>query len=172
MRIVPARPLFLSGLLLAALFLLPRTLVPAVPPPANPHTYFQQPAQCPRCHLYKDSKLDPGGFSTASIDFCLECHQAEEQDRTHPLKVRPDGRMRGVKVPPEYRLGDGELIICLTCHSAHGPFVTTVRVFPGQRPMKVYEGGGSAHYRTYFLRRSNLADKVSEALCGGCHRKL
>lgn len=173
MRIVPAGPFFLFGLCLAALLLLlPRPSVPAVAPPANPHTHFQQPAQCPRCHLYNGSKPDPLRFSTASIDFCLECHRAEEPVRTHPLKVHPEGGIRGMKVPPEFPLGDGARIICLTCHTAHGPFVSNVRAFPGQRPMMMDAAGGPAYYRSYFLRRSSPADKVFESLCRSCHTTL
>lgn len=169
MRIVPAGPLFLFGLLLAAFLALARPSVPAVSPPENPHSYFQQPAQCPRCHLYKGSEPDPGRYSTASVDFCLECHRAEEQNRTHPLKVHAGSGMRGMKAPPEFPLGDGGQIICLTCHSAHGPFVSNVRAFPGQRPMMIDAAGGAPSYRTYFLRRSGPAEKVVEALCRGCH---
>lgn len=172
MRIVPAGPLFLFGLLLAAIPLLHSSSVPAEPPPANPHAYFQQSAQCPRCHLSKDTKPDPGRFTTASIDFCLECHRSEGQNRTHPLKVHTDGGMRGRNVPRDFPLGDGEHIICLTCHTAHGPFVSNARVFPGQTPMMEIEAGEPPSFRTYFLRRSTFGEKASETLCGGCHRTL
>lgn len=169
---VPARTLFLSGLLLAALLLLPGPSVPAAAPPANPHAHFQQPAQCPRCHLYKGPNPDPGRISTASIEFCLECHRAEGQDRTHPLKVRPDGSMRGMKVPPGYPLGDGAYVICLTCHTAHGPLVSDVRSFPGQQPMMADQAEGAPSYRSYFLRRATPGENVFEALCRGCHRTI
>lgn len=169
MRIVPAVPLFLSGLFLGALLLF-QGVSSAVSPPANPHAYFEQPEQCPRCHLYSGSNPDPGRISTASIEFCLGCHRAEGQNRTHPLKVHPEGGMRRMKVPPEYHLGDGEHVVCLTCHSAHGPFVSNVRAFPGQKPILVDQA--LPYYRTYFLRRPTFADKMSETLCNGCHRTL
>ncbi len=168
LRIVLARPLFLSGFLLATLLLVPWPAFPTVPPPANPHAYFQQLAQCPRCHLYTNSNLDPGRISTSSADFCLECHLADERGRTHPLKVHPIGRVRGMKIPPEYRLGDGEHLVCLTCHSAHGPYASTIRAFAGQAPIGA--PGDPPYYKTFFLRRSNPAGKGFEALCGGCHR--
>ncbi len=168
MRFVPARPFFLSVFLMAALLLVSRPAFPTVPPPENPHAYFQQPAQCPRCHLYTGSKPDPDRFATSSVEFCLECHLPEERRRTHPLKVHPAGRIRETKIPPDYRLGDGEQLICLTCHSAHGPFVSNVRAFSGQAPIGV--PGDSPHYKTFFLRRLNPAGEGFEALCGGCHR--
>lgn len=168
---VPARPLFLSGFLLASV-LLPVAPVLADDPAANPHAHFQQPAQCPRCHLYKGPNPDPVRISTASIEFCLECHLAEGRDRTHPLNVRPDGSMRGMKVPPGYPLGDGAYVICLTCHTAHGPFVSDVRAFPGQQPMMADQAERVPSYRSYFLRRSTPGENVFEALCRGCHRKI
>ena len=168
LRIFPARPLFLSGLLLASLLLVPRPAFPADSPPANPHAYFQQPAQCPRCHLSADSKPDPDRFATSSIEFCLECHLPEQRRRTHPLRVHPAGRRRDTKIPPDYRLGDGEHVICLTCHTAHGPFVSDIRAFAGQPPIGA--PGDSPYYKTFFLRRSNPAGEGFEALCIGCHK--
>ncbi|MCL5885112.1 MAG: hypothetical protein M1377_07225 [Deltaproteobacteria bacterium] len=170
MRIVSAVRPFLSVLFLSALPLLLHPAFSAPPPPVNPHGYFREPAQCPRCHLYTDSKLDPGRFSTSSVDFCLECHLAEERGRTHPLKVHPGSKVREVKIPPEFRLGDGEHIVCLTCHSAHGSYVSNVRAFAEQRPMNVDGADASPYYKTFFLRRSNPAGEGFEALCGGCHR--
>ena len=171
MRIVTARRLFLSGLLIAA-FLLPlRPAIPADPPVPNPHTYFQRSPQCPRCHVYDGPKLVPDRFSTASIDFCLECHLIEERGMTHPLRVHPGGKFQQMKVPPEYRLGDGEHIICLTCHAAHGPFLSKERVFSTQPPESPRGGSNDVTwYRTYFLRRANAAGEGFEALCEGCHK--
>lgn len=171
MRIVSARSAFPPGLLLAALLLLlhPCPAHSAADLPANPHGYFQQPAQCPRCHLYTDSKLDPGRFSTASVEFCLECHLAEERGRTHPLKVHAGSKVREVKIPPDFRLGDGEHLICLSCHSAHGPYVSDRKAFSGQAPVNAGAGAASPYYKTFFLRRSNPSDEGFEALCSGCH---
>lgn len=171
MEMVPARTLFLSGFLLASV-LLPVAPVLADQPAANPHAHFQQPAQCPRCHLYKGPNPDPGRISTASIEFCLECHLAEGQDRTHPLKVSPDSSMRGMKVPPGYPLGDGAYVICLTCHTAHGPFLSDVRAFPGQQPTMPDRAERAPSYRSYFMRRSTPGENAFEALCRGCHRKI
>lgn len=170
MRIVSARSAFPPGLLLAALLILLLPAYSATPLPANPHGYFKQPAQCPRCHLYTDSKLDHDRFSTSSVDFCLECHLAEERGRTHPIKVHARSKVREFKVPPEFRLGDGEHLICLSCHSAHGPYVSNIRTFAGQMPVEGDAAGASPYYKTFFLRRSNPNDEGFEALCGGCHK--
>jgi predicted CXXCH cytochrome family protein len=170
LRIFPTRRLFLSGFVLALLLLDPRPAFPADSPPANPHAYFQQPAQCTRCHLYTGSKPDPDRIAASSVEFCQECHRPEERRRTHPLKVQPAGRSRDTKIPPEYRLGDGEHLICLTCHSAHGPYASTVRAFAGQQPMNAGEAGAIPYYKTFFLRRSNPEAKGFETLCAGCHK--
>jgi predicted CXXCH cytochrome family protein len=167
LRIVPARLIFLSGILLASLLLVLRPAFPTVSPPVNPHAYFRQPAQCPRCHLSTGSKPDPGWITTSSVEFCLECHLLDRR-RTHPLKVHLADRIRETGIPTDYRLGDGERLICLTCHSAHGPFVSDVKAFAGQAPMGV--DGDSPYYKTFFLRRSNPADEGFEAVCIGCHR--
>lgn len=165
--IVPARLRFLSGILLAALFVGPRPADSTPSSPVNPHAYFRQPAQCPRCHLSTGSKPDPGRFATSSDEFCLECHLLDRR-RTHPLKVHVADRMRETKVPPDYRLGDGEHLICLTCHSGHGPFISNVRAFAGQPPMGM--AGDAPYYKTFFLRRSSPDGAGFEPLCRGCHR--
>ncbi len=169
--IVFARTLFLTVVLLAA-SLLPAGLPSHASPPApNPHEHFRQPAQCPNCHVYDGAKMDPGRFITASIDFCLKCHIAEERGRTHPLKVHPGGKFREMKVPAEFRLGDGGHIICLTCHTAHGPFLSAIRAFAVQEPeITTGEPDATPYYRTYFLRRSDPAGEGLEALCEGCHK--
>ncbi len=169
--IVFARTLFLTVVLLAA-SLLPAGLPSHASPPApNPHEHFRQPAQCPNCHVYDGAKMDPGRFITASIDFCLKCHIAEERGRTHPLKVHPGGKFREMKVPAEFRLGDGGHIICLTCHTAHGPFLSAIRAFAVQEPeITTGEPDAAPYYRTYFLRRSDPAGEGLEALCEGCHK--
>jgi hypothetical protein len=172
LRIGSAKPLLPVLLFLASLLLLSRPAGPAALPPVNPHAYFQKPAQCPRCHLYTDSKLDPDRLSTSSVDFCLECHLAAERGSTHPLKVPPAGRLREIKISPEYLLGDGGHLVCLTCHTAHGPYVSNVRAFAGQKPVSVDMPGASPYYKTFFLRRSNPAGEGFEALCSGCHRTI
>jgi len=138
-------------------------------PPANPHGYFQQPAQCPKCHLYAGPNLDPARFLTSSVDFCLECHIYEERGRTHPVKVHPDARAREAKIPPEFRMGDGEHLICLTCHSAHGTYASPATAFAGQMPI-ASDGGQGPYYKTYFLRRTDPSGEGFEAMCGACHK--
>jgi predicted CXXCH cytochrome family protein len=66
--------------------------------------------------------------------------------RSHPLNVRPEEKYRKMKVPADLRLDDGGRIMCLTCHTAHGTYVS------------------------YFLRRSS-PDRGFEVLCEACHGK-
>lgn len=143
----------------------------AAPPERNPHDHFRQAPQCPKCHIRVGAGIDTSGISTSSIDLCLECHRAEERGRTHPLKAHPDGKFGKMNIPPEYLLGDGEHIVCLTCHTAHGPFLSQVRAFASQMPETPKGGDGAApSYRTFFLRRSNPDAAGAEPLCEGCHK--
>ncbi len=133
-------------LLLSAAFLfLPARPLFAASSPANPHAYFRQPGQCPRCHI--DSGTPPATvrISAASVDFCLECHRIEELGVTHPLKVKPGDRFRGITVPPDYVLSADGKILCLTCHTAHGP-----------------EGN-------HYLRRAWQDPSGNNPICSGCH---
>ncbi|MBI5574974.1 MAG: hypothetical protein HY896_01275 [Deltaproteobacteria bacterium] len=171
MSSVSARLLSLTGVLFALCVLPARPGFPSEPTMPNPHAHFMQAPQCPRCHIYDGAKLVPDRVATASVDFCLECHTAEARGMTHPVKVHPVGKFNRMKVPPEYRLGDGDYIICLTCHTAHGPFLSTVRTFAGQAPDITGNGpNGAPLYRTYYLRRTNPSGEGFEALCEGCHK--
>jgi predicted CXXCH cytochrome family protein len=116
------------------------------PRPGNPHAHFQNPDQCPKCHLPPDSQPPPGRFSTEADTVCLECHGKESIGRSHPVNVRPEEKYRNMKVPADLRLDDDGRIMCLTCHTAHGP------------------------YASYFLRRSG-PDRDFEVLCVACHGK-
>lgn len=170
MRMVPARlPLPWVPFLAALPLLFCAVFSAASAPPQNPHGYFQQPAQCPKCHLYTGSKLDPARFSTSSVEFCLECHLEEERGRTHPVKVHPRAGARQAKIPPEFRMGEGEHLVCLTCHSAHGPYMSNTRAFAGQPPA-VADGGQGPYYKTFFLRRTDPSGEGFEAMCGACHK--
>jgi hypothetical protein len=112
----------------------------------NPHAHFRNPDQCPKCHLSPGSQPAPGRFSTEADTVCLECHARESMRRTHPVGVRPDEKYRKMKVPADLRLDDGGRIMCLTCHTAHGQYVS------------------------YFLRRSG-PDRSFDVLCDACHGK-
>lgn len=160
LKIISSRLLILSGLLFAICLLSARTGFPSASSPATPHAYFRKPGQCPRCHIYSGSDLEPGRIAASSVDFCLECHLVEERGITHPLKVRPGDRFRGILVPREYRLSDDGRIICLTCHTAHGP----------GRSIAAPPDGPSPGRKTYFLRRSDHGAAGFEGLCGGCHK--
>jgi len=110
----------------------------------NPHAHFRNPDQCAKCHLYAGSQLDPLRFSTGADTVCLECHAKGSMGRSHPVNVRPDEKYRKLKVPADLRLDDDGRIMCLTCHTAHGQYVT------------------------YFLRRSGPGSGF-DVLCEACH---
>jgi len=115
-------------------------------PRGNPHAHFRNPDQCPKCHLSRGSPPEPGRFSTAADAVCLECHAKDSTGRSHPVNVRPEEKFRKMKVPADLRLDDDGRIMCLTCHTAHGPNVS------------------------FFLRRSS-PDRGFEVLCEACHGK-
>jgi predicted CXXCH cytochrome family protein len=118
------------------------------PQRGNPHAHFRNPDQCPKCHLSPGSQPGPGRFSIEADAVCLECHTKESMGRFHPVNVRPEEKYRNrkMKVPADLRLDDDGRIMCLTCHTAHGSYVS------------------------YFLRRSS-PDRGSEVLCEACHGK-
>ncbi len=171
MKVISSKPLFLRGVLLLVFFLSAGPVISAPVPSTNPHAHFRQPEHCPKCHIYAGKSLEPGRVTASSIDYCLECHLAEEGGITHPLKVRPGDRYRGVGVPQDYRLSDDGRIICLTCHTAHGPSRSAVRVHAAQLPDESASSSDSPPgYKTYFLRRSDPGAPGFEPLCGGCHK--
>ncbi|MGB5195832.1 MAG: cytochrome c3 family protein [Candidatus Deferrimicrobium sp.] len=112
----------------------------------NPHAHFPNPGQCPRCHLTPGSQPGPGRFSTETDAVCLGCHTKEGIGRSHPVNVRPDEKHRKMEVPADLRLDVDGRLMCLTCHTAHGPYVS------------------------YFLRRSS-PDGGFDVLCESCHGK-
>jgi predicted CXXCH cytochrome family protein len=138
-----------AGLLAAlagVLCIAPALFASNEPRRGNPHAHFRNPDQCPKCHLSRGPRPAPGRFSTEADTFCLECHARESMRRTHPVGVRPDEKYRKMKVPADLRLDDGGRIMCLTCHTAHGQYVS------------------------YFLRRSG-PDRGFDVLCEACHGK-
>jgi predicted CXXCH cytochrome family protein len=114
----------------------------------NPHAHFRNPDQCPKCHLSPGSQPGSGRFSTEADAVCLECHAKGGIGRSHPSNVHPEEKhgKRKMKVPADLRLDDDGRIMCLTCHTAHGPNVS------------------------FFLRRSGT-DRGFEVLCVACHGK-
>jgi len=114
--------------------------------PGDPHAHFRNPDQCPKCHLSPGSPPGPDRFSTEADAVCLECHAKGSMGRSHPVNVRPEEKYRKMKVPADLRLDDDGRIMCLTCHTAHGPYVS------------------------YFLRRTG-PDHGFDLLCEACHGK-
>ena len=140
---VPAGALAaLAGVLCFA----PVLVASAAPERGNPHAHFRNPDQCPKCHLSPGSQPRPGRISTEADAVCLGCHRKESMGRSHPVNVRPEEKHRKMTVPADLLLDDGDRIMCLTCHTAHGPYVS------------------------YFLRRSG-PDGGFEPLCEACHGK-
>jgi predicted CXXCH cytochrome family protein len=112
----------------------------------NPHAHFRNPGMCPKCHLSPGSPPGPGRFSTGADSVCLGCHTTGSLGRSHPTNVLPEEKYRRMQVPADLRLDDDGRIMCLTCHTAHGPYVS------------------------YFLRRSG-PDRGFALLCEACHEK-
>jgi predicted CXXCH cytochrome family protein len=141
-------PAGLLATLAGVLCLAPALVASDHPQRENPHAHFRNPDQCPKCHLSPGSQPDPGRFSTEADAVCFECHTKEGMGRSHPANVRPEEKYRNrkMKVPADLRLDDDGRIMCLTCHTAHGPHVS------------------------YFLRRSS-PDRGFEVLCEACHGK-
>lgn len=160
--LVPA----LAGVLCFAMGLIAADIFPNT----NPHAHFQNAQQCPKCHLWYQGKMEPNRFSTETETVCVGCHRKDSLGRSHPVNVRPADKYRKMKVPTDFRLDDDGRIMCLTCHSAHGPYLSTVKSFPKQLPVSSNSTGGP-YYKTFYLRRSNPTEGWS-VLCDACHQKL
>ncbi|MBI5420645.1 MAG: hypothetical protein HZA60_11195 [Deltaproteobacteria bacterium] len=139
-------------------------------PRANPHSHFQKPGHCPKCHLSTRGKFDPDRFSAECDAFCLQCHPSERLGRSHPVNVRPRDKYWKMKIPDDFRLTDEGKMMCLTCHNAHGPFLSTVKTYKTQKPESEGSLRGS-YYKTYFLRRSSPVGGF-DPLCDACHKYL
>lgn len=135
----------------------------------TPHSHFQLPESCPGCHLAdREGRPDPARLSPDADAVCFGCHRKEELGRTHPLGLRPAEQYGKGRVPGDLLLADDGRMVCLTCHTAHGPFISGVRAFPGQAPEKADDPAGP-RFRTFFLRRSS-PDRGAAPLCESCHR--
>jgi len=136
-----------AGLLAALAALLchaPALIASDGPQRGNPHAYFRNPDQCPKCHLSPGLRQGYGRFSTETDAVCFGCHGKESMGRSHPVNVRPEEKYRKMKVPADLKLDDDGRLMCLTCHTAHGPYVS------------------------HFLRRSGPG-RGFEVLCESCH---
>ncbi len=141
-------------------------------PNYNPHAHFRTDGTCPKCHLYSRGAPIPDRFTGDSIEFCFGCHSKESLGRSHPIGTRPRDRYWKMRVPAEFALDDDGRMMCLTCHNAHGPFVSTVKIFAIQEPENPDRLSGTPfYYRTHYLRRSDPV-KGWAVLCDGCHERL
>ncbi len=164
------------GVLLLAfavsLGLFPVPLAPGESPPdpaADPHSHFRNSESCPQCHVYRESGPDPKRFVTGADAFCLDCHSREGLGVTHPRNIRPADKAYGMRVPDDLPLDAEGRIFCLTCHSAHGPFLAPTRAYAAQMPEQPgVSSGAKPAYRTYFARRPD-PERGFVALCEGCH---
>lgn len=141
-------------------------------PRINPHSHFGRADQCAKCHVYYRAKLEPDRFLPECSDYCIGCHSAEKLGRSHPIGVRPRDKYSKMTVPKDYRLDDDGRLMCLTCHKAHGPFLSTVKSYKSQKPESLTPPSGVLrYYRTYFLRMSD-PEKGHAPMCDGCHSYL
>ncbi len=136
---------------------------------ADPHVHFQNADACPRCHASGRSALSPDRFLATADAFCLGCHSGPGLGISHPIHVRPGKAGRAMTVPDDFPLDQRGRLLCLTCHRAHGPFLSAQRAFPGQEPVGRSGGDeGRLLYRTYYVRRSDSVRGFAP-LCEGCH---
>jgi len=139
-------PVGLLAALAGVLCCAPALIASNGPQRGNPHAHFANPDLCPKCHLSPGSQPGPGRISTRADAVCLGCHKKESMGSSHPMNVRPDEKYRNMNVPADLPLDDDGRIMCLTCHTAHGAYVS------------------------FFLRRSG-PDGRFEVLCESCHGK-
>lgn len=148
-------------------------ILPGIPSPvraATPHDHFRRPEVCPQCHIVSGGAASSDRFSAGSERFCLGCHRKESLGRTHPVNVVPRERTPPMKIPETLPLSADGRIMCLTCHAAHGPYLSSAPTFPGQERF-VPANGAAPGYKTYFLRRAGPAEGFA-ALCRACHEKI
>ena len=139
--------------------------------PDDPHSHFMDPKSCPQCHVYRGSKPEIGRFLPGTDTFCLDCHSLEGLGITHPIAIRPGDARSRMRVPADLPLDSEGKIFCLTCHNAHGPFLSSTRAFASQKAADQGAPAGSKPaYRTYFARRSDPVRGFAP-LCEGCHGK-
>jgi hypothetical protein len=136
----------------------------------TPHDHFRRPEACPHCHIVSGNIAAPGLFSADSERFCLGCHLMESLGRSHPVNVAPRERIPPMTIPKALPLSTDGRLMCLTCHAAHGAYLSSIPSFPGQERF-VPANGGASGYKTFFLRRTSPTDGFA-ALCQACHKKI
>jgi hypothetical protein len=121
---------------------------------------------CPKCHVVERNVLSPDRFTADSDGLCLGCHRREALGRSHPVNVGPTAKSFQRRIPERFRLNVDGRLMCLTCHTAHGPYLSATPSFPGQPQFD--PSAGEPRYKTYYLRQSS-PDEGFEALCKACH---
>lgn len=164
-------------LFLAVLLFLPMLVVPSAlgeesgDSRFNPHAHFRETGTCSRCHLYVESVMESGRFLPGADALCLGCHSSEGLGISHLRNVRPGERPFRMAVPKDFALDADGKMLCLTCHTAHGPFLSPTRAFPTQKAANPEDSPGrKPAYRSYFARRSDPVRGFA-VLCEECHGK-
>ncbi len=121
--------------------------------------------------MFVEKILSPDRFTSESDDFCLECHRRESLGRSHPRGTVAPRATPPLKVPEPFRLSSDGRLMCLTCHAAHGPYLSATPSFPGQGRYDESATGGGSGYKTYYLRRVGPGEGFA-ALCHACHGEL
>lgn len=138
---------------------------------ADPHSHFRNPDGCRSCHAYRQSVLEPDRFVPGTDSLCLGCHSLEGLGITHPRNVRPGDAHHQMAVPKDLRLDSEGRMFCLTCHTAHGPFLSPTRAYAKQKASNPGAPAGTKPmYRTSFARRSDPV-RGFVPLCEACHGK-
>lgn len=138
---------------------------------ADPHSHFRNPEACRSCHAHRQSVLEPDRFIPGADSLCLGCHSLEGLGTTHPRNVRPGDAHHEMAVPKDLRLDSEGRLFCLTCHTAHGPFLSPTRAYAKQKDSNPDAPAGTKPvYRTYFARRSDPV-RGFVPLCEACHGK-
>lgn len=137
----------------------------------NPHAHFMDAGTCRRCHVSVKSGMGNGQFLPGVDALCLGCHSSEGLGITHPRNVRPGERPFRMAVPKDFPLDSDGKMLCLTCHTAHGPFLSPTRAFAAQKAANPeISPGRMPAYRTYYARRSDPVRGFA-VLCEECHGK-
>lgn len=138
-------------------------------PAHSPHAGFRDASGCPRCHPVVGGKPAPDRLVPGSVRLCAGCHADRIAGRSHPVGVRPRDSYAAMTIPGDLRLDDDGRMTCLTCHSAHGPYVATVKAYPDQIPENPDPPPGTRrYYKTRYVRRTDPATGYA-VLCHGCH---
>ncbi len=141
----------------------------------DPHAALSDSRRCGLCHeIGDDGTVAPDGFPEPIIDQCYSCHPPEKIGRSHPVNVdlKRNRRFPDMDVPEVLMVGWGweYVLTCVTCHTVHGDWKSTIKSSPGEKPLN--PGGDPLYYRTYYLRIPGDPKLGWAPLCDACHKLL